>query len=280
MAHAPTINVSTDDAPAPRAEIVFATLPVGTAFLRAIHRLGDRGRDYRVRGSIYMPVVGSTARVDYEVPFGTAVTYRAEALNSALDSLGFTDASAPVTLDVAETYVHNPLDPTVQVKVGLRAESDHSWSRPVSGSTFYPTGRRVGVVVGGARSGIRDLNLELWVDTDEDATTFAALVGDYTTTTVPVLCFRLGSDVKMRLPRPYFGSVFDPREVDIDLSMGGQTTGFSIRTDEVSPPTQALVVPLLTRADLNAYYATRAALNADNLTRLAVNRRYDLAGTA
>jgi hypothetical protein len=85
----------------------------------------------------------------------------------------------------------------------------------------------------------------------------------------------------MRLPRPLFTDVLDLKERSIDLHIaGGTRTEFVTTGDEAAPPTPALVIPLLTRADLNAYYATRSALNADNLTRLGVNTRYDLAGTA
>jgi hypothetical protein len=122
--------------------------------------------------------------------------------------------------------------------------------------------------------------LDVVVDSIADADRFSALVGDYTTTTVPVLCFRVGTSVRVRLPRPLFAAVMDPREVDLNYVDGGENIAYAIEGDEVAPPTPALVIPLLTRADLNAYYAQRADLDADNLTRLAVNRRYDLAGTA
>ena len=282
MAYAPTVTPLTDEAPAPRTEVVFGALHPDTTSLRAIHRLGD-GRDYRVRKSINRAVVGATSILDNEAPFGIPVTYRAEMLNVGGDSLGFTDTSTPVTLDVDDTWVHNPLDPTTAVKVSLLAESSHEWSRPVPGQVHFPIGRRVGVVVSGARGGLRGLKLSVMVESIAEADRFAKLVGDYTTTTVPVLCFRIGANQRMRIPRPLFAAVLDPKERELNLSQSqvGELVAFDMAgLDEVSPPTPALVVPLLTRADLNAYYATRAALNADNLTRLAVNRRYDLAGSA
>jgi hypothetical protein len=279
MPYAPTVEVSLDENPAPRVEVIFESLDPDTESLRAIHRLGD-DRDYRVRRSVNIPVTDSTARLDVEVPFGIPVTYRAEMLDGAGESLGYTDPSDPVTLAVEDTWVHNPLDPTTSLKVQFRANAARELSRPVRGSTEFPSGRRVGVVVGGERQGLRGVVLDIIVDTIEAADRFAALVGDYNTTTVPVLCFRIGASDRIRLPRPLFASVFNPVERDVDYIHGGTRIAFDIEADEVSPPTPAVVVPLLTNADLNAYYASNTALNADNLTNLGVNRRYDLAGTA
>jgi hypothetical protein len=279
MPYAPTVTALTDETPAPRTDVLFSSLDPDTASLRGIHRLGDN-RDYLVRGSIDIDVAGATSRLDHEAPFGIPLTYRAEMLNGAGDSLGFTDASDPVTLDVDDTWVHNPLDPSTAVKCKLMSDSSKEWSRPVPGEVHWPLGRRVGVVVAGARQGLRGVTLSIMVESLAEADRFASLVGDYNTTATPVLCFRIGANVRMRIPRPLFAAVMDPRERSIDLHIGGERVGFSMIGDEAAPPTPALVVPLLTRADLNAYYATRAALNADNLTRLAVNRRYDLAGSA
>ena len=50
--------------------------------------------------------------------------------------------------------------------------------------------------------------------------------------------------------------------------------------DEVAPPVPGLFIPLLTNADLKAYYATNAAMKADNATNAALARRYDLSGLA
>jgi hypothetical protein len=176
--------------------------------------------------------------------------------------------------------VHNPLDPAGGVRVAFRGDAARDLSRPVRGDTFWPEGRRVGVVISGERSGLRGVTLDIIVDTIGDADRFASLVGDYNTTTVPVLCFRIGAADRVRLPRTLFASVFDPREQDLTYALGGTQIVFAMTGDEVSPPSPAIVVPLLTNADLNAAFATNGALNSGGLTNLALNRRYDLAGTA
>lgn len=279
MAYAPTVNVLLDESPAPRAEVVFTSLPPGAASVQQFERIGD-GRIHRVRGSINIPVTDQTARLDIEAPFGIPITYRGVVLDAFGVPILTTTESSPVTLDVEDMWVHNPLDPRTSMKVQFRASAARDLSRPVAARTFYPEGRRVAVVVGGRRQGLRGVNLDVVVDSIEDADKFTALVGDYRRTTVPVLCFRIGASDRVRLPRPLFASVIDPREIDLTYATGGQTIAYAIEGDEAEPPAQALVIPLLTRADVNAYYATRNLLNIDNATRLAVNRRYDLAGTA
>ncbi|WP_022886356.1 hypothetical protein [Glaciibacter superstes] len=277
MAYAPVITPSVDAAPCPRAEVLFSSFAAGTTFVTA-YRLGG-GREYRMRGAVNTPVAGALTRIDFEVPFGLEVSYRAEMFNSAGSSLGYTDATS-VTLNVNETWLHNPLDPQGAVRVRMASDAARSISRPVPGSVLYPRGRRVGIVVSEPRQGIQGIALDCYTLTDDDTDRFADMVGTYTSNSVPVLCVRVGADMKMRVPRPLFASVLDPREEAINLHIGGESMKWSMSGDEVSPPTPALFIPLLTRADINAYYSTRSAVKADNLTRLAVNRRYDLAGTA
>jgi len=275
--YAPTVTQYLTEDPMPRVEVAFTSLDPATARIEAIYRQSE-GREYKVRGGIDFAVSGATARLDFEVPFGADVTYRAQMLNSLGESLGYTDASTPVSVPVPDMWVHNPLDPSTGVKVAFRDSAARELSRPVNADVYFPQMRRVAVVLGGERQGLRGVNLDVVVDTIEDADKFSALVGGYSTRTVPVLCFRMGAFDRVRLPRPLFAAVTDPREIDLTYALGGETIAYSLTGDEAAPPTPALVVPLLTRADVNAYYATRAALNSGNLTRFDLNRRYGIAG--
>lgn len=276
MAYAPTLNVQLeDDQGAPRVEVLHTSFAAGTATVTT-HRLGG-DRDYLVRGAVGAATSGALTRLDWEVPFGIPVTYRTEMFNTAGDSLGFTD-STTVTVDCADTWVHNPLDPAGAVKVAFRRSAARDLSRPIPGNVMRPLGRRVGVLVTGDRQGLTGVNLDIIVDTVEAADRIQAMLGDYNSTTIPALCFRIGSNDRVRLPRPLFAGVLDPHEIDFDYALGGTKIAFAMQGDEIDPPTPALFIPLLTNADLNAYYATNAALNSDNLTNLAVNRRYELAG--
>ena len=274
MAYAPTIIPFTNAAPAPRAEVLFTTFAPGTATV-TVYRLAE-GREYQVRGAVNAAVAGSLSRIDSEVPFGVPATYRAEMFDAAGMSLGFTDSGA-VTLNVAETWVHNPLDPTGAVKVVFLQGSAKSIRRPSAGKVFYPEGRTVGVVISGARSGVTGIPLPVMTETFADADKIQAMLGGYGGRTVPVLCFR--TPPPMRIPRPFFVAVMDAAETDIAVSAGDEALSWEIEGDEVAPPAPGLFVPLLTNADINAFYATNAALNAGNLTNLDVNRRYELANS-
>lgn len=282
MAYEPTMTVYTDANPMPRVEVLFSAFAGTTAFV-TVYRLAD-GREYKVRGAVMVPTAGSLTLIDSEVPLGTPATYRAEMFDASGLSLGFT-GTADVTVNVNETWVHNPLDPSGGVQVVLSNRAARELSRPVDGEVFYPQGRRVGVVISGQRRGYRGVVLDCVTTNEADADRFADLVGTYSTTTVPVMCFRFAADLTIRLPRPFFVAVLDPRERapqenDWDSRYGSDSVEWGVVGDEVSPPAAGIIVPLLTRADINAAFATNAAIAAGNLTRLAVNRRYDLAGTA
>jgi hypothetical protein len=275
--HEPTITPYFDADPCPRAEVLFTSLAAGTASVTVYRSAG--GREHQMRGGVNADVAGALTRIDTEIPFGVEVSYRAEMFNSSGVSLGFTD-SGTVTMHVYETWLHNPLDPHGAASVIMALGAAKSLSRPVDGETVHPLGRKVGVVVSGTRRGISDATLDCYTETDADTDKVAAMVGDYDSNTVPVLCFRIGASMKMRLPRPFFAAVLDPREEEADLYQGGQFMVWRMQGSEVAPPTPALFIPLLTRADINAFYATRAAVKANHLTRLSVNRAYNLIGAA
>lgn len=241
-----------------------------------IYRLAG-GREFRVRGAVNIAVAGAITRVDAECPFNTLSTYKAEMFDVAGESLGYT-LTNETTLAVDETWIHNPLDLTGGVMVDLLDKTGSVISRPVDGEVVHPFGRVVGVVISRGRKGLTDFPLLVSTATTADADKFTVLLGDYATLAVPVLCIRSGST--LRIPKPFFMSVLDPKELGLNVAAGGELIDWELTGDEVAPPAPGIIAPLLTRADLNAYYGIRSALNADNLTRLAVNRRYDIAGTA
>lgn len=273
----PVLRVFTDAKPMPRVEVRFTSLEVGTATVTVFRR--SEGRSYPVQGALRALTSGAFARVDFQVPFGVPVSYWAEMFDSAGVSLGVTGESS-TTVWCDDMWVHNPLDPFGGVRVDFREEAARSLSRPVPGTVFYPQGAVVGKVIAGRRQGLRDVVLDVITDTVEDADRMRDMVGGYDRSTVPVLCFRLGAGHQVRLPRPLFAAVLDVAEQDMNYVLGGSQIVHSMKGDEVSPPSPVLFVPLLTRADVNAFYATRAAANAAYLTRLDLNTDYSIAGTA
>lgn len=272
-----TATVFSDASPCPRAEVLVTGLEPNVASV-TVYRLAA-GREFTVRGAVSAPTGGALTRIDFEIPFGVDVTYRAELFDSSGVSLGYV-SSNPVRLDVAETWLHNPLDPQGSVRVTLLDTAAQAIRRPVPGQISRPIGRRVGVMLTQPRQGVSELVLDVTVGSIADADRVQGMLGGYEQNLPPVLCVRVAATSSARIPRPLFLGVLDIVEEDWDLRMDGEATVHRMQGDEAAPPVPGLFIPLLTRADLNRYYATRAALNGDNLTRLAVNRRYDFAGYA
>lgn len=283
VTYVPTLNETIDANPCPRVEVLFSAFAPGTAKID-LYRIAA-GRTYLVRGAAKTAVAGALSRLDFEVPFGVPVQYRAEMFDASGASLGFTD-TATITLDVKETWVHNPLDPQGATTVEFRSNALRDIERPIDAERVRPQGRTVGLIISGQRRGIEGAILDVVVDTIDQADRLQTMVGDYSDDdrprrTTPVICFRVGSADRVRIPRPFFAGILKFSEQDQNYTIGyGETIAFAMTGDEVAPPTPALVVPLLTRADLNAAFPTRAALNAYFLTRLAANRAYEFAGTA
>lgn len=273
----PVVTTYSNAAPMPRAEVLFTSLAAGAATLTVYRRA--EGREYVMRGGLKSVTTGAFTRIDFEIPFGIPVTYFAEMFNAAGLSLGQTGQTT-VTLYCDDMWMHNPLDPFGGVRVDFREAATRNLSRPVSGDVFYPEGSTVGKVIAGRRRGLQGTVLDVITDTVEDADKVRDLLGTYSRVTVPVVCFRIASNHQVRIPKPFFAAVMDVAEQDMNYVLGGDQIAHEMKGDEVSPPSPGLFIPLLTRADLNAWYSTRAALNADNPTRLDANRKYSVAGTA
>lgn len=270
------ITLLTDVTAAPFVEVFIDDLIPEAASL-TVYRLAG-GREFQMRGAVNAPTAGAFTRIDFEIPFNIPVTYRAELFDAAGESLGFTD-SATTTLVCEDTWMHNPLDPSGGVKITLGPDSAGVITRPTPGVVSRPLGRRVGVVLSEPRSGVVGLKLDVRTVSDADADAVQRMFGDVGMP--PVVCIRLGSrDGVMRVPQPLFLSALSVSEVDITHQWGGGLISHQMEGDEVDPPIPGLFIPLLTRADINAFFATRAAVNASGLMRIDVNRRYDLAGTA
>lgn len=280
MAYEPVLTAYYDAAPCPRVEVLFSSLDPAAATL-TVFRVAA-GRTYTVRGGLRVATAGAFTRIDFEFPFGVETTVYAEMFDADGLSLGVTD-SASTTLYVDETWVHNPLNPDGAVRVMFRGNAARSIDRPTNADVVFPQGRRVGVIVGGgARSGVRDVVLDVVTDTIEDADKFAALLGGYDSRTTPVLCFRIGASDRVRLPRPFFVGVSgSAAEVDFNYVHGyGETITHPLQGDEVAPPAPGLFIPLLTNADINAFYAANADVNSGSTSNLEINRKYEIAGTA
>lgn len=306
MPYPPTLTTYRDEDPCPRVEIFFEAVDPAATTLTVTRSAA--GREFEVRGAVNAPTDGTFTRIDFECPFNLPVSYWAEMFDADGISLGFTDATTlgevweglapeddlPPDEDLspfaemigtglvsADTWLHNPLDPHGAVKVTALASTATRISRPTPGQVSHPLGRRVGVVLAEPRRGVSGLTFDVYAPDEATADKVQAIAGTYATTTVPVVCIRLGTrEGAMRVPKPLFLSVLDIAEEDIGIRYGGTDTAQRMVGDEVAPPVPGLFIPLLTADDINVSFATANDLNAAHARAVDVNRRYDLAGAA
>lgn len=273
------------DGPCPRVEVAFPSLPSGVA---SVTMRAAFGRTWKsVRGGIKIAASGATSRVDFEVPLDTAVTYQAEAFNAAGTSLGFTGTSETFVNAAASDdpfhylWVHNPLDPSTAVRVALGSDALSRVTRQSDGEILMGEGRRLGMLSARRRGGLVGLPLDVVTTTADDADRFDALFdsGSELMQRMPVLCVRPDASMQFaRLPKVFFAAVLS-QSYEPDTRMGSEKITWRLTADEVSSPVPALVMPLLRRIDVAAYYATRRAVAEGNDSRFALSRNYEIAGS-
>lgn len=237
----------------------------------------SEGREWQVRGGV--SVAPGAAVLDFEVPPGSSA-YRAEMFDAAGVSLGWTETSALEVPDFGVT-LHNPLDPTVYVRLSTLAVLDSllgTGGRPTVGSVLFPEGRTVGVHVGARRRGVVGLRFGVALESVADVDLLQSMLGGYGESRVAVLCVRTPQPV--RVPRTLFLSVSDPEEVDFDVRWGGSRMDFLFTGTEVAPPFPGLAVPLLSYDDLDIAYPSLDARDAAYSSYTEMDRDYSLAGMA
>lgn len=274
----PMLRIFQDRAHGPRVEVAFGSLPAGAVYLTVVRTVG--GDAVPVRGALRMRVAGVAKPMDYEVPFDVESTYHGVAYSAAGVKIAETGKSS-ITVgseDPDFARIHNPLDPSTSVLVRFEASAVAKRSRHFGGEVMYPIGRGVGVAVTTGRSGYKGLALDLIAETIEQSQKIDALFGDHRRKRLPILCVRVPqSHYRMRLPPVLFVAVLNPDEEPIKTD---DASIWRLTGEEVSPPAPALVVPLLSRDDVDAAYTSRNAMDAAHLTRYDMSTRYDLAGGA
>ncbi|PCN47014.1 hypothetical protein Csp2054_14320 [Curtobacterium sp. 'Ferrero'] len=269
---APEITVLDDDTLGPRVAVSFSTLAGGTQTI--VVRRTAAGRTMPVRGGVNLFAVGGAAVLDQEVPFGVPVTYQAEQFSADGVSLGMTDP-ATVIVDTTDTWVSQPLNPSLALQVRVRVMSTETLAWESPGDTVWTQGDALGRTINGQRSGLKGVSLLLRLLHPADAATFDAMFGTYDTTFPAVLCIRTPPSVP--LPAVLFWGCTTPKRL---TSGANKLVQYQLDGSEVAPPAPGLVVPSLTRDDIDAAYPTRAARAAAYTSRLARDTDYKLAGLA
>lgn len=269
--------IADDNAPGPRILVTFDDLPPTVTSL-TVYRDSDR-RTWKTRGAVDVVVAGGFSLVDVEAPFGVVSTYRAQMFLGTADGGYTSTASATCESDVP--WIHNPLEPGGAAQIDVDHSSARSLVRPTDGSLEHAENRVLGIVVAGPRRGLKGVQLMLSTDSLEVADALQTMLGGYDENDqkIPVLCIR--TPRFDRLPRTFFAAVFSLEEKPVTVHMGGTLIEFSAGdVNEASPPFPGLIIPLLTRDDIDASFASRNAIDAAYLRRLDVDRDYSKAGTA
>lgn len=269
---APSVSVFDDDTLGPRVAVVFTDL-AATAQTITVYRSAE-GRTMPVRGGVDLYAVGGAPVLDQEVPFGIPVAYFAEQFDSTGASLGNTP-SVSVTIDTADAWVSQPLNPALALQVRVRVPSTATlgWESP--GDTLWTQGGSVGRVINGQRSGLKSVSLLLRLLQPSDAATFDSMFGTYDTTYPAVLCIRTPPNVP--LPPVLFFGCRTPKRL---TSGANKLVQYQLDGDEVAPPAPGLVIPALSRDDIDTAYPTRAARAAAYTSRLERDTDYTLTGLA
>jgi hypothetical protein len=269
-----TATTYTDAAPAPRIIVNIDDLPPAVSTL-TMYRLAE-GRTFKVRGAVNVAVAGGFSVPDVEAPFQVASSYRAQMFATGVD-VGYT-VTVTATLSVTDCWVHNTLNPDGAVLIDVTDASGKSLTRPVDGEIFYPEGRSLGVLISGRRRGLQGVELFFSTLDAVVAQKFEAMFGGYADTdqTIPIVCVRTPTYVD--IPRTFYAGILSPKRIPVNVHMGGTLRTWETSADELAPPAAGLVVALLSRNDIDIFFATRNAMDAAYSSRLARDRDYTKAG--
>lgn len=265
---APTLVAHTDADPCPRVEITITPMPVDADSITVWRSWS--GQRTQVRDAVGVTVSGDFLVVDYEAPFGVAVTYTCETADAAGVPSELSSGTA-TTLNVATVWMQDALDPDSAIEVQITPGS--SGVRAI-GDSFAPltydmpmqivpiVGAREPIALGGTRqapSGV-PLTIQTWSDSDTEA------VRTLWDRSWPV-CFRTPSTIPQHRGLVYLAFTFTETPYP-----GWEKTLFTATATAVRGPGRGIVVQPRTYDHLLDEAATYADLLALYPTYLDVRR--------
>ncbi len=267
---APTLTAATDADPCPRVEVLITTMP-GDADTVTVYR-SWRGRRTTVRDAEDTSVSGDFLIVDYEVPFGTPVTYTCRTADVAgvpsQESAGTT-----VTMSVTNVWMQDALAPTSALEVrmvrttdtGLTAHGDSFMPATYSAdSSVVPIfGDELPVGLGSVRRAASRMPFGVIAWTPDDADQVRTLLAQAWPLCVrtPAAIPQLGGLTYIALP--------DVTEIPYP---GWDATLFSATGDSVRGPGSGIAVQVRTYDDLLDEAATYTGLISLYATYVALLR--------
>lgn len=264
-------NGTPSGSPAPFVDIVVDDLPPGTERLTVWRTV--KGRRFAVRGMYDVLAAGGAAARDYEAPFGVQSSYQVEYLATGGMPIGFSDPATTILPNIESGWAwwHNPLDPSSAVKVRLLGTTAQEIVRETPGASLQIPGRSVGLTLPGTRSGVKGVVLDCVTLSREESDRFDALFGGYDDEgALSIVCVRTNPETW--LPPTLFAFVGSPTL----RPKGADWAEWGITGDETTPPTPAVITPLLTYQDFTDFYPTYAAFTAAYPDYLTASRDYSI----
>lgn len=267
---APTPTAYTDASPCPRVEVLISPMPVDADTV-TVWRSYDGGNRAVVRGANSASVSGDFLVVDYWAPFGVEVTYYCQSAD--VDGVPSTtsDASTAVTLDVADVWLSDPLDPGSSLMVpmtgqpGLRL-SDEAFTTvnfPLTVTTAEVIGQSVPLGFAGTRQAATSTVLDLLSPSKTESDALKALLDQ----AYPV-CVRVPLSVADIDPLVY-ASIDTLTRARLGYS---GVTRWTMGVTSVREPGVSVVIAVRTYADLDSEAATYADLATRYATYLDAQR--------
>lgn len=267
-----------DMAPVPRVLIdaPITSFPPGAVTVRIVRTA--EGRTFDVRGAVRLPATSPAIIVDPEAPFGVESSYSL----IGYDEDGVIVGEVPfarVTLEYHRPVIQQPLDPRLAVEVRRLVTTGAELMRETPGEVAYAEGRVLpGLVALGPRRGLRDVQLDLFVATYDDADQLQATLGTYDRPQLPVWLLR--TPPGQRIPRVFFCHVPQLTEININGHIGMEYVQMSASVTEVSPPAAGIVATALTHSDMKVFFSTHSEVRARYATHSDVKRDTSLIGAA
>lgn len=132
---APTLTLTVDSDPCPRVEVLVTPMPDDADQVTVWRNWGGQRRVLRDARAV--TTSGDFVVIDYEVPFGSPVTYTCQTVDSGGTPSQLSPTSSPVTATVDDVWFQDPLDPSSAMAVAL--SSGGSDVGPVAQSASFRT---------------------------------------------------------------------------------------------------------------------------------------------
>lgn len=252
----------------PWAGVTLRGLEAGTAVLTLWRTAG--GQRLPVRGARKLEAVDSVYVIDYEAPLGQAVTYDVEFLEGP--DTGANVPPAAVTVASECGYIHDPLDPSVVVKVwASRAPNGEAvlagpafaeLQRSADVAVHHVLGSSLPVAIGGQRRAPSGVDLSLLTDAEAENTKLRDMVKQAAVLVVRPLPGWLGDALAPVVHLAVPDVVEVPLTARLPQTVGRYLTRWTIVGDQVRASTASVLIALFTYQDVEALFATYAQKQA------------------